>query len=140
MKYFTIYRFDDYQSLDEEMQQAVQMRTNQIRRTFRNKSAAELQEILDIFNIFRSNSDCCNQHGPEPNVSTMSTSLGIHSSRFNHSCRSNAERMVCTKLKRKEEKEPFQMTEDYEIRATSKIMAGEEITINYFWMLSVMKR
>ena len=123
------------------MQTAVRVRKNQIEKTFKNKTAAEIQEILDIFNIFRSNSDCCNQPGTQPQ---MTTSLGIQSSRFNHSCRSNAERSVCRRVPTKDEKELVKedkfVVEDYEIRATSKIKAGEEITVNYFWLLSMMNR
>ena len=52
-------------------------------------------------------------------TNTFEQGVGIQASRFNHSCRSNAEEFW---------NEKYGATE---IRSVSKINAGEEITINY---------
>lgn len=70
-------------------------------------------EILKIYGIYRTN---CFENG-----------VAINFARFNHSCCSNAEQMV---------------NEDEnanEIRAVSKIKAGEEITLTYNWKQLAMK-
>jgi len=67
----------------------------------------EGEAILDVIGIYITN---CFDNG-----------VGIKMSRFNHSCRSNAEYRWNEK------------TDSREIRAVSKIHTGDEITVNYAW-------
>ena len=62
------------------------------------------------------------------NTNKFESGVGIKSSRFNHSCSSNAEQMWNTS-------EEFR-----EIRSVSKIKAGDEITINYGLRHTSMKK
>merc|ERR1712079_574157 len=71
---------------------------------------ADKNSILDIICIYGSNI-WTNKHG---------NSVKMKASRFNHSCRSNAEGVLCS-----------DDVDELEIRAVSNIKIGEEICINY---------
>ena len=66
-----------------------------------------------VFGIFKSNS--------------LSGILGLKTSRFNHSCYSNAEVIFDTDC------------HDFKVRTVRKICSGDEITINYLWSEISMK-
>ena len=71
------------------------------------------QELRDIVGIY--------------NTNAFGMGVGIRSSRFNHSCTSNAEAIW------------DEVTESIEITAVSEINAGDEITVNYGFGIISMK-
>jgi len=97
-------RFKDLNEMNEEDKENVKQEMEWLQQNL-NFDHKVLQRIQDIYGIYATN--------------TFEQGVGIQASRFNHSCRSNAEEFW---------NEKYGATE---IRSVSKINAGEEITINY---------
>jgi len=103
--YLTLYnRFKDLNDMNEKDKENVKQEMEWLQKNL-NFDHKVLQRIQDIYGIYLTN--------------TFEQGVGIQSSRFNHSCRSNAEEFWNEK------------NGAAEFRSVSKISAGEEITINY---------
>ena len=102
-------RFRDYDSLDEygKARQDYLKQWIVTNQEFLKSSKLPDEKVLEIFGIYSTNA--------------FLKGVGIQTSRFNHSCCSNAETIW-------DEDDQLRNT-----RAVSKINAGEEITINYHW-------